>query len=457
MEKKLFGTNGVRGIVNKELTPQLIFELSLAIGTFFKGGEVFLGKDGRKSSESLAYLVSAGLMEVGSTVYDVGMLPTPALQWITRKSNVNGGVMITASHNPPEYNGIKVMDKDGIEIIREKEEIIEKIYFNKEWKLSAWDKIGKKINKSYMIEEYKESIKSFIDEEKIRNAKLKVVVDPGNGVGALVTPYLLRELGCKVLTINGNIDGTFPGRFPEPSLENISDLCNAVKTFKADFGVAHDGDADRAIFVDENGVAHWGDRTFALIEKIFLEENPGETIVTPVSSSKIIGEIAQLYGGKIVWTEVGSTVVSRKMQEINAKLGGEENGGIFYGPHIPARDGAMAAALIANILAKTKKTLSQLLNEIPIYYSIKTKVECPHSIKLKVLEMIKEEAYGEKVETIDGVKIWFSNDSWVLIRPSGTEPIYRVFVEAKTEEQAKKLALEYSAKIKAFIKKAEEK
>jgi phosphomannomutase/phosphoglucomutase len=457
MEKRLFGTNGVRGIVNKELTPQIVFELSLAIGSFFNKGEVFLGRDGRRSSEVFSYLVSAGLMETGCIVYDAGMLPTPALQWATRRGDVNGGVMITASHNPPEYNGIKVMDKDGIEIIREKEENIEKIYFNKEWQLSTWDRIGKKIDKSYMLEEYKESIKSFIDEEKVKAARFKVVVDPGNGVGALVTPYLLRELGCKVLTINGNIDGTFPGRFPEPSLENISDLCTAVKAFKADFGVAHDGDADRAIFVDERGIAHWGDRTFALIEKTFLEENPGETIVTPISSSKVIGEIAQLYGGKIVWTEVGSTIVSRRMQEINAKLGGEENGGIFYGEHIPARDGAMAAALIANILAKTEKPLSQLLNEIPIYYSIKTKVECPHSIKFKVLEMIKEEVYGEKIETIDGVKIWFSNDSWVLIRPSGTEPIYRLFAEAKTEEQAKKLVSEYKTKIKAFIKKAEEK
>ncbi|MBS7657632.1 MAG: phosphoglucosamine mutase [Candidatus Bathyarchaeia archaeon] len=456
MEKKLFGTNGVRGIVNKELTPQLVFELSLAIGAFFNSGEVILGRDGRKSSEVLSYLVSAGLIETGCTVYDVGMLPTPALQWITRKNNVNGGVMITASHNPPEYNGIKVMDKDGVEIVKEKEEVIEKIYFNKEWRLSAWSEMRKKIDKSYMLEEYKESIKSFINEEKVRSAKLKVVIDPGNGVGALVTPYLLRELGCKVLTINGNIDGTFPGRLPEPSLENISDLCNAVKAFKADFGVAHDGDADRAIFVDENGIPHWGDRTFALIEKIFLEENPGETIVTPVSSSKVIEDIAQLYGGKIIWTEVGSTIVSRRMQEINAKLGGEENGGIFYAPHIPVRDGAMAAALITNILAETKKSLSQLLNEIPLYYSIKTKVECPHSAKLKVLEMIKEDAYGEKIEVIDGVKIWFSDSSWILIRPSGTEPIYRLFAEAKTEEQAKKLISHYMSKIKLFIEKAKE-
>ncbi|MEM3516678.1 MAG: phosphoglucosamine mutase [Candidatus Bathyarchaeia archaeon] len=456
MEKKLFGTNGVRGIVNKELTPQLVFELSLAIGAFFNSGEVILGRDGRKSSEVLSYLVSAGLIETGCAVYDVGMLPTPALQWITRKNNVNGGVMITASHNPPEYNGIKVMDKDGVEIVKEKEEVIEKIYFNKEWRLSAWSEMRKKIDKSYMLEEYKESIKSFINEEKVRSAKLKVVIDPGNGVGALVTPYLLRELGCKVLTINGNIDGTFPGRLPEPSLENISDLCNAVKAFKADFGVAHDGDADRAIFVDENGIPHWGDRTFALIEKIFLEENPGETIVTPVSSSKVIEDIAQLYGGKIIWTEVGSTIVSRRMQEINAKLGGEENGGIFYAPHIPVRDGAMAAALITNILAETKKSLSQLLNEIPLYYSIKTKVECPHSAKLKVLEMIKEDAYGEKIEVIDGVKIWFSDSSWILIRPSGTEPIYRLFAEAKTEEQAKKLISHYMSKIKLFIEKAKE-
>lgn len=452
-ERRLFGTNGVRGAANEELTPQLVFELSASIGTFFGGGEIFLGRDGRQSSEAFSYLAAAGLMEVGCTVYDAGLLPTPALQWIVKRSGVDGGVMITASHNPPKYNGVKVVDRDGIEIVREKEEAIEKIYFAKGWRLADWRRIGKRLDRPGMLEEYKSSIKSLVDGESIRKAKLKVVVDPGNGVGALVTPYLLRELGCQVFTINANVDGTFPGRPPEPIPENLKGLCRAVEAFGADFGVAHDGDADRAIFVDERGEAHWGDRTFALIEKTFLEENPGETVVTPVSSSRVVEDVARPYGGKIVWTKVGSTVVSRRMQEIGAKLGGEENGGVFYGPHLPVRDGAMTAALIAEILSKTGRKLSELLESLPRYYAVKTKVACPNRIKGEVLEAVREEAEGERVETIDGAKIWFSDGSWILIRPSGTEPIYRLFAEAKSKERAERLALEYSKKVEGYVKK----
>ena len=221
---------------------------------------------------------------------------------------------------------------------------------------------------SGIIREYIEAIKTHVNVEEIKKRSFRVVVDPGNGVGALAAPQLLRELGCKVFTINANIDGTFPSRPSEPKPENLSDLAAVVKAVNADFGVAYDGDSDRAIFVDENGTIHWGDRTFALIEKEFLKQNPGETIVTPVSSSSLVKDIAEAYNGEVIWTKVGSVDVSYKMKEINAKLGGEENGGVFYGPHQPVRDGAMTTALILDILAKTGRKLSELLNELPKYF-----------------------------------------------------------------------------------------
>jgi phosphomannomutase/phosphoglucomutase len=450
--RRLFGTNGVRGVVNADLTPQFAIELGASIGTFFDGGKILVARDGRTSGVMLLEATAAGLMQVGCSVFDIGLAPTPALQYVTRSSGMDGGVMITASHNPPEYNGIKVIDRDGIELEREKEVEIEKIYAEKNWKSRDWKSLGTRAFKSGALEEYKAAIRRHVSTDQIQTASLKVVVDPGNGVGALVTPYLLRELGCKVYTINANVDGEFPGRPSEPTIGNLTMLCAAVKAFEADLGVAHDGDGDRAVFVDENGTAHWGDRTVALTEKFFLLENKGETVVTPVSSSMVVEEIAQAYGGKIVWTRVGSIHVSRTMAKIGAKFGGEENGGIFYGPHLAVRDGAMAASLIVNIMAKTGKRLSELLSELPSHYSWKSKVACPNALKEKVLERLRSETGNLKVETLDGVKIRFEDESWILIRPSGTEPVFRLFAEAKTQDRATGLVEEYSQTVDRIVK-----
>ncbi|MEM2806865.1 MAG: phosphoglucosamine mutase, partial [Candidatus Bathyarchaeia archaeon] len=270
-------------------------------------------------------------------------------------------------------------------------------------------------------------------------------------VAALAVPKLLRELVCRVTTINANIDGTFPARPPEPRPENLGDLASTVKAVGADLGVAFDGDADRSIFVDERGEIHWGDKTFALVEKHFLLQNPGEKIVSPISSSTLVKDIADAYGGEIVWTKVGSVIVSHTMKKLNAKLGGEENGGIFYGPHQPVRDGAMATALILGIMAETGKKLSSLLDELPKYFIEKDKVECPEQLKEKVLEKLVEQTKGPNISTIDGVKIWFEDKSSILVRPSGTEPLYRLYAEAKTKEKALKLVQDYSLKLKRII------
>jgi phosphomannomutase/phosphoglucomutase len=228
-------------------------------------------------------------------------------------------------------------------------------------------------------------------------------------------------------------------------------LALTVKAVNADLGIAYDGDADRSIFVDEHGEIHWGDKTFALVEKHFLKENPHEKIVTPISSSTLVKDIADAYNGEIVWTKVGSVTVSQTMKKLNAKLGGEENGGIFYGLHQSVRDGAMATALIVDIMARTGKKLSKLLGELPKYFIEKGKVECPNEDKVKVLEKFVKQVQSQNINTIDGVKIWFEDKSDILIRPSGTEPIYRLYAEAKTEEKAIQLVKEYALKLKKII------
>ncbi|MEM3579720.1 MAG: phosphoglucosamine mutase [Candidatus Bathyarchaeia archaeon] len=450
-QRRLFGTNGIRGLVNKELTPELAITIGSAIGTYFNCGDLLVGYDARTSSPMLAKAIISGLNATGCNVLFAGMAPTPALQYAVKKHKLDGGVIITASHNPPEYNGIKVVWNDGIEIAREQEIEIENIFFDHKIRLVGWDKIGDLQTLTGIIEEYIEAIKGHVDTAKIASKNYHVVVDAANSVAALAVPKLLRELGCRVTTINANIDGTFPARPPEPRPENLGDLASTVKAVGADLGVAFDGDADRSIFIDEKGEIHWGDKTFALVEKHFLLKNRGEKIVSPISSSTLVKDIADAYGGEIVWTKVGSVIVSHTMKKLGAKLGGEENGGIFYGPHQPVRDGAMATALILGIMAETGKKLSSLLAELPRYFIEKGKVECPEQLKEKVLEKLIEQTKGLNINTIDGVKIWFDDKSSILVRPSGTEPLYRLYAEAKTKKKALKLVQDFSLKLKKII------
>ncbi len=443
--KKLFGTNGIRGTVNEELTPEIAAKISSAIGTFFKGKRLLVGHDARTSGPIFADAVISGLNAAGCDVFFAGMASTPALQFAVKNHGFDGGVIVTASHNPPEYNGIKVLWSDGIEISHDKEVEIESIYFDGKTQLAKWDMLGTRRRIIGVNEEYKEAIEKHVDKAKIFSKSFHVVVDAANSVGGLATPALLRELGCKVTTINANIDGTFPGRPPEPRPENLKDIASTVIALAADLGVAFDGDADRSIFIGETGDVYWGDKTFAIIEKLFLIDNPESKIVTPVSSSTLIKDVADANRGEIVWTKVGSVTVSETMKETGAKLGGEENGGVFYGPHQAVRDGAMTTALILDIMAKTGKKLSELVAEQPQYFIEKGKVNCPEDRKEKLLVKFKAQVGSLKTSTIDGVKIWFNDKSAILVRPSGTEPVFRLYAEAKSQKRALELVKQYSS------------
>ncbi len=449
---QLFGTNGVRGVVNRELTPEMVLRLSASAGHLL-GREIAVGRDGRTSSEMLARAAISGLLSVGCRVHDMGLLPTPTLQYAVKHLNLDGGIMITASHNPPEFNGVKVILGDGVEAPREVEEQIERLYFSGGPPLKPWGEIGS-VSGFNPVDIYIEGILKHVDVATIRRRRFRVVLDPGNGVAALTAPELARRLGCEVYTINADIDGAFPGRGSEPRPENLEDLSMLVKSVDADLGVAFDGDGDRAIFVDEEGMIHWGDRSFALVARDYLKRHPGEAIATPVSSSKMIEEVALEAGGSVVWTRVGSIVVSRTMLNRGINLGGEENGGIFYGPHQPVRDGGMALALILDILAREEGKLSELLGELPRYVQRKERIPCPNELKRRVLEALRGRVEAERVETIDGVKLWFSDGSWILIRPSGTEPIYRIYAEAETESRLNEMVEEYRRLLEELIEEA---
>lgn len=439
-KKRLFGTFGVRRTANDVLTPEFASRLAACYGTQIQG-KVAVGGDSRTTSPMLMEAVKSGLLSSGCDVVDLGILPTPGVQYAVRKY-YDGGVMITASHNPPEYNGIKFLDEYGIGIPEDIELAIEKLYFDEEPKRANWSEIGRIYTNDKIIDEYVDEAISKVDSEVIKNANLKVVLDCGSGAGCYTAPYLIRKLGCELTTLNAQADGFFPGRDPEPIEENLQELISVVKELNADIGLAHDGDADRTICIDENGNFVLGDKTFTLVEREMLKENGGGTIVTTVATSQAIYDIANEYNGKVIATAVGDLLVARELKDTNGLFGGEENGGLIFPEFVYGRDAVMTVAKILEIIAKEKKTLSQLVSELPTYYSSKMKTECSDDIKEEVMSKIANEVKNTtdfEIDTTDGVKI-LKDDGWVIIRPSGTEPIFRSYSEGNTQEKANEMA-----------------
>ncbi|WP_319508480.1 phosphoglucosamine mutase [uncultured Methanolobus sp.] len=428
-----FGTNGVRGIANEYITPQLAIDVARSLGTYMgSSGVVAIGRDTRASGEMLKSAAIAGALSAGLTVIDVGICPTPSVQYYV-KEHADAGIVITASHNPREYNGIKLIAGDGTELSRDGEKEIEKLYYSKEFSAASWEKTGDLRHDGNANEYYLRGIINSVDHGLIRGKKFKVVVDTGCGAGSVTLPFLLQKLGCEVLTLNGQVDGTFPWRNPEPTPDVLTELADIVKSSDANMGVAQDGDADRAVFFDENGNFIEEEVLLAMMAKYVLERKKG-TIVTPVSSSSRMLDVAKEAGVELIWTAVGSINVARKMMDTGAVFGGEGNGGLIFPEHQYCRDGAMACAKFLEIIANGQK-LSELARSVPLYFNSKTKIRAEDLPG--TMEKVKNEVLskGDEVDTTDGVKIWY-DDGWVLIRPSGTEPIIRIFAESKTKDRA---------------------
>lgn len=445
---KLFGTDGVRGITNKELTPELALRLSKAIGTFFgKGSKILVGRDVRAGGDMLTKIVEGGLLSVGVEAYDGGMGATPALQYAVKTLGYDGGVIITASHNPAPYNGIKVVDNDGIEIRREKEDEIEDILFSERFNVVEWSSLVNEVKKEdRVISSYVNGILSHVDIDKIRSKNYRVLIDPANSVGALSTPIVARTLGCKIYTINGNLDPLFSARQPEPTFDSLKETADVAKALKVNLGVAHDGDADRAIFIDSEGRIQWGDRSAALLSYWAYVKNPNgsKKVVTAVSSSSLVEEYLSKFSIEVEWTKVGSVDIAHKVADEKALAGFEENGGFMYPPHQYVRDGAMSFALMLELMANENVNSAELFDRLPKYYLVKTKVELKPNMVVEQIYKKVIETYSSpsvKTITIDGVKI-IGKDFWFLVRKSGTEPIIRIMVEAKDENTANNLVNE---------------
>jgi phosphomannomutase/phosphoglucomutase len=444
---KLFGTNGVRGVFGEGLTLDFISEITLSIATLFKKGPILVGYDGRESSIIISKIVTAALSSAGLDSSVCGLVPTPCLQFATKKLGYNGGIMITASHNPPQYNGIKVTAKDGVEISREDELKVEEFYFKKKWRIS--NKFGIITKEPKAINTYISGIKKQVNVKKIKSRNLKVVLDLGNGVQAIAAPLLCKELGCKTVLINEQVDGTFPGRGSEPTPENLDKLSRIVKKSKADFGIAFDGDGDRSIFCDETGKILTGDRSALLLSEYILKKYPKSKIITSVNSTSVIEKIATRSNSKVLRTKVGSVEVSRKMIQENALIGFEENGGFMYGKHNHVRDGSMTMAILIDLLANTTNSLSQKMNELPPSFTTKGKIKCSKDDFKKIVKILKAEPYRK--DLTDGIKLLLDKSSWIMVRLSGTEPIARIYAESSSQSRLDDIFAKYLQKVKTAV------
>ncbi|HDR72343.1 MAG TPA: phosphoglucosamine mutase [Methanoculleus sp.] len=435
-KKQLFGTNGVRGVVGRDMTPDLVMRIGMALASMRKG-TIAVGRDTRTSGPALCSAVKAGILACGCRVVDVGVLPTPALQYLVRQ-HFDAGAMITASHNPPEYNGVKIIDTDGTEMGDEEIINLEQRLFAGSFDVQGWKSVGSEVSAPHLIEEYIDAI--------VRRFPpgvgdgMTVVVDPGSGPASHSTPALLSKLGCRVHTVNATMDGTFPGRLPEPSPEGLAALAELVVKTGAAFGVAHDGDADRAVFIDETGSYVEENVEFALMQRYICRDRQGY-VVTPVSTSRRVEDVCAETGCRVAYTPVGSIYVARTMLDMAASgstviFGGEGNGGLIFPDHQHCRDGGMTAAAMVGLLAEEGTGLSSLAGDLPAYCMIQEKIFAAEPAA--VVDRVKAQFSGERLDTTDGIRI-NRDHAWALLRPSGTEPFMRLLVEGRDRQAAEAL------------------
>ena len=445
--KKLFGTNGVRGVFSEDFTLEFVNDLVMSLAAYFKQGKILVGYDGRHSSPIVAKVVSSALNYSGLDCYMAGLVPTPCLEYATKKLGYDGGLMITASHNPPQYNGIKPVASDGVEISREDERKIEQIFDEKNWiKASTF---GKSFEETNVISTYIDGIISLIDIDSIKAKKFKVCLDLGNGAQSVTAKKLCENLGCDVHAINEEINGDFPGRGSEPTPQNLDELSKLVVDTNSNFGIAFDGDGDRSIFCDETGKILTGDSSALLLCDYLLQQYPNSQVVTCLNSGNIIENIVEKTNSRVVRTKVGSVEVSRRMVNDDALVGYEENGGFMFGNHNHVRDGAMTLALMLDLLSKSQLDLSQNIKNLPPSFTTKTKIECSlEKSKIVISELLKE---FPDSNTADGIKIQVDQDNWVMIRPSGTEPIIRIYGESNSQQNLDSLISNFVEKTKSIL------
>ena len=442
---KLFGSSGVRGLANVDLTPLLVCKVASAVATHAKAKKAVVARDTRVSGCMLEDALVSGLVSTGTDVLLLGIVPTPVLAYVAKALGADVGFMLTASHNPPQYNGIKVFKAD-LSYSEADQDAVEKIVAETTFALADWRRLGKTTSAD-AGQVYLDMAQQAVCLKK----QWKVVVDPGCGAAFNIAPQMLTAMGCKVTALNAQPDGYFPARKSEPTAESLQGLAKTVKILGADIGIAFDGDADRVAFVDENGVFVNFDRSLAAYGALALKRSGGGIIVTNVEASMCVETMAEKYGGKVVRTKVGDVYVSEAIKRGGAVFGGEPCGAWVHPQLHLCPDGPLSAALFLKALEEEGKSVSEFIGQVPEYITLRENIACKNEQKYKLIEKLGDALKAEfpaytDFSTVDGARLALKN-GWLLVRASGTEPLIRLTVEGESPQAAKDITQKATALI----------
>jgi phosphomannomutase len=441
-EGLMVGVSGVRGRVGEALTPEIMAKFAAGFGAWAMAraegkARIVVGRDSRVSGPMFQPVVHAALQSVGCDVIDIGMVPTPTVQLAVEHHHAAGGLAITASHNPIEWNALKFIGPSGLFLDAAEGAAMRQVVEGNIPR-ATWDKLGAVTQDKDAAREHIEKILAlpFLDVEGIRKKEFRVALDCVRGAGGVFMPVLLELLGCRLATINMEPDGRFP-RPPEPIAENLGELEKLVVDSHCDIGMAVDPDVDRLALVSEEGKAIGEDYTLALAAKVVLRHRKG-VVVTNLSTSRIVDDIAKEAGTRVILAPVGEVNVATRMRTEKAPIGGEGNGGVILSELHLGRDAPVGAALMLQLLLEEGKPLSKIIAAYPRYVIVKDKLDRPNAPLDAVYEALTRAFPDADADTQDGLRLTWP-DRWVHIRPSGTEPIVRVIAEAPTASEAQKL------------------
>lgn len=439
MKPLKIGITGVRGIVGDTLTPELVVGFAQAFGTYMDAGRILVCRDTRPSGLMMRSAVISGLLATGCEVIDLGVCPTPSLQLCVKHFEAQGGISITAGHNPVNWNALKFARGDGLYLNQVQAEELLDIYHQGEFSKATWDSIKTGIETRDAIPFHIEKLRQAFDVEAIRERQMTVAVDCCNGACSLLTPRWLEELGCKVLAINDDPTAAFP-HSPEPKPQTMAQLRAVVKAGRAAIGFAHDADGERLAIVTDTGESLSEEMTLTLAAKIKLERQSG-TVVTNISTTSAIDRLAERYGGNVVRTPVGQAYISEAMIEHQAVIGGEGSGGVALPEVHPTHDSAAAIGLILEHMARSGERISETAGELPHLTMIKHNVTVEPNRIYSILQELRAKTEHETAgvhDLADGVKISWP-DGWVHFRVSNTESMIRIIVEAEKDARAREL------------------
>ena len=453
--KSISGIRGtIGGVHGDNLTPIDAVNFGCAYGQWLinknpnSKHKVIIGRDARTSGEMIQNLVQFSLISMGIDIVDLGLSTTPTVELMVKKHNADGGIIITASHNPTQWNALKLLNENGEFLNSHEGKLIVDFSENKNFTFSQVEDLGTLTKENQSMNQHIDSVLNLnlVNAEKIKAKKLKIVVDAVNSTGGIIVPEFLNKLDIEVIKLYCEPNGNFPHN-PEPLKNNLKDLSDKVIETGADMGIAVDPDVDRLVFMCENGELFGEENTLVACSDYVLSKTPGNT-VSNLSSSRALNDITLKYNQTHYYSAVGEVNVIEKMKEVNAIIGGEGNGGVIYPESHYGRDAIVGIGLFLSLYCERDLTISNLLNTYPKYYMVKEKINLSSSINVdKILNQIAEKYKNEKIDLVDGVRIDFI-DSWVQLRKSNTEPIIRIYSEAKSEEKSNNLISEIKTLIK---------